>query len=153
MLQRLQQTFGVDANAHRCCRSYLVGRTQYVRRGAIQSLITRLPCGVSHGFVLVPLPLIVYTFDLIQLIEGYGLASHLHADETQVSGPCRPSNVSVFSSSISDCLRDVASRMKSNRLQLNSSKTELMWCATSRCRRIISYLRRHCQSTASWLTR
>jgi len=39
MLQRLQQTFGVDGNAHRWFRSYLVGRTQYVRRGAPRSLI------------------------------------------------------------------------------------------------------------------
>jgi len=45
-----------------------------------------------------------------------------------VSGSCRPSNVGVFSSLISDCLRDVASWMKSNWLKL---KTEVMWCATS----------------------
>jgi len=58
------------------------------------------------------------------------MAPHLYADDTQVSGSCRPSNVSVFSSSFSDCPRDVTSwMMKSNMLQLNSSKTEVMWCA------------------------
>jgi len=60
----------------------------------------------------------LYTFDLIVLIEGHGMARHLFADDTQVSGACHPSiNASVFSSSISDCLKDVASWMKSNRLQ------------------------------------
>jgi len=72
------------------------------------------------------------SISLIQLIEGNGLGPHLYADDTQVIGSCHPSNVSAFSSSISDCLRDVASWMKLNRLQLNSSKTEVMWCATSR---------------------
>jgi len=91
-----------------------------------RSLITRLLCGVPQGSVLGPLLFILNTFDLIQLIEGNGLGPHLYADDTLVSGSSRPSNVSAFLSSISDCLRDVASWMKSNSLQLNSSKAEVM---------------------------
>jgi len=33
---------------------------------------------------------------------------------------------------MSICLDDVAAWMRSNRLQLNTSKTELLWCATAR---------------------
>jgi len=61
------------------------------------------------------------------------MAPHLYADDTQIRGSYRPnSDVGTFTSSISDCLRDVASWMSSNRLQINSSKTEVMWCTTSR---------------------
>jgi len=49
----------------------------------------------------------MYIFGIIQLIEGDGMAPHLYADDTQVSGSCRHSNVNMFSSSISDFLRDV----------------------------------------------
>jgi len=146
LLQRLQQTFGIDGNMHRWFRSYLVGRTQYVRRGALRSFITRLLCGVPQGSVLEPLLFILYTFDLIQLIERNGLGPHLYADDTQVTDSCHPSNVSAFSSSISDCLRDVASWMKSNRLQLNSSK--LKSCGVQQAGASTFYLRRRYQSTA-----
>jgi len=91
MLQRLQQTFGVDGNAHRWFRSYLDGRIQYVRRGALRSPITRLLCSVLLGPVLGLF--IVYTFDLIQPIEGHGLAPNLYTNNTQVSGSCHTSNV------------------------------------------------------------
>ena len=60
------------------------------------------------------------------------MSPHLYADDAQVGGFCRPSNVGMFSSSISDCLRRVSRWMKSNRLQLNSSKTEVQRCTTSR---------------------
>jgi len=99
-----------------------------------------LLCSVPQGSVLGLLLFILYTFDLIQLIEGHGLAPHLYANDTQVSGSCYSFNVSMFSLSISDCLKDIANQMKSNRIQLNSPKTEVMWCATSRRQHILPKL-------------
>jgi len=106
-------------------------------------------------YLLRRLLLILYTFDLIQLIEGHGMAAHLHADNNQVSGSCGPSNVSVFSSSISDCLRVGAGWMKSNRLQLNSSKKQrLKSCGVQQAGPAYSTcVGMQCQSTALWLTR
>jgi len=68
----------------------------------------------------------MYTADLISVIESHGLSPDVYADDTQVSGSCRPAAVDDFSSEISDCVGDVSSWMKSNRLSLNCDKTELL---------------------------
>jgi len=103
---------------HRWYRSYLVNQTQCVCRGAHRhsSPICRAVCRRD----LRPLLFILCTFYLIQVIEGQGIWPHLYVEDTHASGSYRPSNVSLFSSSISDCLRDVAIWMKSNRRRLNS---------------------------------
>jgi len=61
---------------------------------------------------------VLYTADLISLIESHGLLSHLYADDTQVYGSCASAAVNVLSSKISQCVTPVAAWMKSNRLQL-----------------------------------
>ena len=132
LLQRLQSTFGIYNTVHQWFRSYLTDRRQCVRRGNIRSSTTTLVCGVPQGSVLGPVLFVLYTVDLIQLIESHGLMPHLYADDTQVYGSCPPSAVNALSTTISECVDDVVSWASSNRLQLNAAKTEAMWCATSR---------------------
>jgi hypothetical protein len=144
LLQRLRTTFGIHDTVHQWFQSYLHGRTQYVRRGLIKSSKVRLTCGVPQGSVLGPLLFILYTADLISLIEDNGLSSHLYADDTQVYGSCRPVDIDTFSSKLSECIEVISNWMRSNRLQLNSDKTEILWCATGR--------RQHQLPTTSLLT-
>ena len=68
----------------------------------------------------------------MRVIEEHSLHGHLFADDTQVIGSCLPRDVSALQFRISTCLDDVSSWMQSNQLQLNTSKTELLWCATGR---------------------
>jgi len=56
-------------HAHWWFRSYLVGRMQYIRRGALRSAV-RCAAGICSGAATVHL----YTFNLIKLIEGYDMA-------------------------------------------------------------------------------
>jgi len=51
-----------------------------------------------------------------------------------VYGWCQPHDAVALQDSMSDCIDDVLQWTSSNRLQLNSSKTEYLWCAPSRRR-------------------
>ena len=90
-----------------------------------------LICGVPQGSVLGPVLFVFYTVELISLIERHGLSPHLYTDDTQVYGLCPPAAVDALSSQVTECADDIATWMKSNRLQLNSDKTEVLWCATA----------------------
>ena len=79
-----------------------------------------------------PILFVLYTADLISLVKSYGLSPHLYADDTQIYGSWSPSHVDMFLSVVTDCANAVADWMRSSRLQLNSDKTEFMWCATVR---------------------
>ena len=64
----------------------------------------------------------------LPLIDQHSLHGHLYADDTQTYGSCRPDDVQDFEQRISACDDDVALWMKFNRLQLNTDKTEVLWC-------------------------
>ena len=70
--------------------------------------------------------------DLIRMVEIRGLHPHLFADDTQIYGSCRPEETQTLMDRMSASISDVAEWMQSNRLQLNMTKTKLLWCASSR---------------------
>jgi len=126
-----------------CCRWYcsslmlVVFRlSNTVRKSplALWSLITRLLCSVAQRSILEPLRFSLYTFYIIQLIEGlewHRICSQWHTSQALMP-PFQRWNGGLFLSPISNCLRVVFSWMRSNRLHWNSTKTEVEWCETSR---------------------
>jgi len=95
LFQRLRVTFGIHDTVHRWFQSYLRGRTQYVRCRLLKLSIV-LTCGVPQGSVLGSQLFILYTVDLMLLIEDIGFSPHLYADDTQVYGSCQTVEIDAF---------------------------------------------------------
>jgi hypothetical protein len=132
LLRRLEVTYGIHGSALSWFASYLSDRTQYVRVGTTSSRPTRLRFGVPQGSVLGPILFLLYTADLIGLIERHGLRPHLYADDTQVYGFCHPLEATSLQNQIVACVEDIAAWTTANRLQLNAAKTEVLWCCSRR---------------------
>ena len=113
-------------------RSYLNGRSQYVRCGRMTSTLASVLFGVPQGSVLGPILFLLYIAALLRLIETHNLRPHGYADDTQINGSCPPSGIPELQEQMSACVDDVARWTRSNRLQLNTGKTEVLWCATGR---------------------
>ena len=107
-------------------QSYLDGRKQYVRRGTASFTVAFLLCGVPQGSVLGPILFVLYTADLLRLDDKHQLCPHLYADDTRIYGSCHQLAASQLQERASACVDEVALWMRSNRLQLNSSKTEVI---------------------------
>ena len=82
----------------------------------------------------------MYTADLLQLVKRHQLIPHAYADDTQISGFCRPANSADLCEKVSVCVDEVSAWMASNWLQLNHAKTEVLWCTSSRRHQIPSGL-------------
>jgi len=111
--------------------SYLYGRMQYVRCNRSTSAPVLVICGVPQGSVLGPIIFLMYTADLLRLIERHGLHPHGYADDTQIYGFCSASRTHSLQERISASILidDVALSISCNRLQLHTSKTEVLWCS------------------------
>jgi len=66
--------------------------------------------------------------DLASIVADHGLSLHQYADDSQIYGSCQSDATSSLSNTVSQCVDDISKWMRSNRLQLNADKTEVMWC-------------------------
>ena len=57
--------------------------------------------------MLGPVLFVLYTVELISLIERHGLSPHLYADDMQVYGSCPPAAVDALSSQVTECADDI----------------------------------------------
>jgi len=73
LLCRLKISYGLNGVVHLWISSYIANRTQYVRCPGSRSIPLPVLCGVPQGSVLGPLLFLLYTADLVQLVESFGL--------------------------------------------------------------------------------
>src|SRR6218665_2043304 len=131
LLERLETSCGISSLPLLWIKSYLSDRTQMIVSGeARQDFLGSYLFGCPQSSVLGPLLFILYTADIPTLFSKYLATGHLFADDVQayVHGP--PSSQLLLASKIELLSNDLNSWMSSNRLSLNSTKTQLIWFGT-----------------------
>ena len=95
-------------------------------RGGTRERI-QLKYGVPQGSVLGPLLFILYTSDVISIAASLGVGAHSYADDSQLYLHCLATDQSTAALRLAECIERVEGWMKSNRLKLNSDKTQFLW--------------------------
>jgi len=80
--------------------------------------------------VLGPILFIMYTADLVSLIQQHCLSPHLYSDDTQIYGACGPSDVGALLQNVTGCLIAVADWMSANWPQLNSELVHVAYVSS-----------------------
>ena len=114
--------YGIRGTANNWFNSYLSNRKQYVTINGHDSDEVDMEYGVPQGSVLGPLLFLMYINDLQKAIK-YSTASH-YADDTYLLN-CNKSPKKL-QKLINLDLRNLCNWLKSNKISLNSGKTELL---------------------------
>ena len=72
----------------------------------------------------------VYCRTVRILINRKGLVAHSYADDTQVHLSVPASESPVAARQFSECIEEIDGWMRSNRLRMNTDKTQLIWIGT-----------------------
>ena len=125
--RRLSCSFRIVNTASSWIQTYLTSRIQRVKYNGGVSETGHLSCGMPQGSVLGPLFFSLYTTDVFHLVEQQQLRIHGYADDLQIYDHTLPGDTDAVSRRFAACVEDVMAWMASNRLKLNSSKTEIIW--------------------------
>ena len=101
-------------------------RTQAHAFNERQSTRSTLDCGVLQGSVLGPLLYLLYTADVTAIAKHHRLVAHSYADDTQLYVCFKHASNHEWSAGIALCIEEIEKQMTSNRLKLNSDKTQLI---------------------------
>ena len=90
-------------------------------------------CGVPQGSVLGPVLFTLYSQPLSDVISVHNCDYHKYAEDTELSKSAAPDQFLSVQSCIQTCIDDVLLWMNSNKLKLNTDKTEVMPDGSASC--------------------
>jgi hypothetical protein len=131
LLKRLEITFGLSGTVLNWFTSYVTHRFQsFITVNGSISNQRQLMYGVPQGSVLGPVLFTLYSQPLSDVITKHNCAFHKYADDTEISQSSLLENFGLTKTTIQDCIRDILCWMESNKLMLNTDKTEIITVST-----------------------
>ena len=130
LFDRLQISFGLSGAFLCWLESFLGERSLCVVHGSTRSPWVPAPYGLPQGSVLGPLLYLIYTSDLASLLASYSALAQLYADDVQAYLHCSASDAIATTRAMSSIMGALETWMSSNRLRLNSAKTQFIWLGT-----------------------
>ena len=133
LLDRLQFDFGISGSALNWIESYLSNRTQRIYIDGVLSSNFNLKFGVPQGSCLGPLLFSLYASKLFKIVESHLPDPPCYADDTQLYIAFRSGNDLEETAAITameSCIADISQWMHSDKLKLNSDKTECLLIGT-----------------------
>ena len=128
LLSQLKSEYGLLGKVLDWFTSYLKDRSFAVSINGQRSSRCFLRIGVPQGSILGPILFILYTRKLALIAKRHGFHIHLYADDTQLYIEFNPLHSDLINTEqrIIDCLTEIKGWMMSNKLKLNSDKTEAL---------------------------
>ena len=125
LISRLSNRFGVKGTALAWFKSYLTSRQQFVKGEEGMSSKRLLLRGVPQGSVLGPLPYLVYTAPIADIIKKHDLLYYLYADDTQLYisfNTCCFADLDEAKLHIKRCVVEIDLRMCQNLLKVSNQR-------------------------------
>jgi hypothetical protein len=138
LIQRLRTSFGLSSVVLDWFSSFLCSRSMSVMCNSFSSSFTQSnDCGVPQGSVLGPILFLLYTHDVISIVNRFDLQVHIFADDVLIYGSASFAAASDLSVKVSSCIDVVNAWFRSSHLLLNPSKTKVMWSYSSRSKKTV----------------
>ena len=129
LLERLFSRFGVNGLALRWFESYLSDRSFQVSVQGGISTSRSFQCGVPQGSILGPILFLMYTSPIGDILREHCINFHLYADDTQLYITFETSSLEEMGFArckVEACVHEIDKWMMSNKLKLNTDKTEVL---------------------------
>ena len=133
LLKRLETPFSARVTVLDWSVSYLSGRFQSVIVDGVVSASRPLVYSVPQGSVLGPVLFTLYSQPLTDVIYVHNCDYHKYADDTELSKSAPPDQFFSVQSCIQTYIDDVLLWMNSNKLKLNTDKTEITPVVSASC--------------------